>query len=364
MKNIFKEIKTKLKFLKTILPHATFVFLLVMPASTNYKLKDYGFGNGGASNATSTNYAMEVIAGEQSAGKLTGVAYNAGTGLSFTNQANVPSAPTFSNPSNYYNKLQIILNTSGNPTDTKYAIAISTDNFVTTNYVKSDNTVGATLILADYQTYATWGGGSGFYVIGLTAGTTYKVKVKAMQGKFTETGYGPIATAATVNPTLSFDIDVSSTDSKTAPPFTINFGSLPVNTVTDSPQKIWVDFATNGELGGKVYVAGQNAGLTSATKSYTISAMTGNLAGASEGFGAQGSSVAQSSGGPLTVATLYDQIGSTVGIVDSAMREMFSSTGPIVGGRGSFLLKAKTSTITPSATDYSEIFTVIASGNF
>ena len=338
------------------------MFFLVMPASTNYKLKDYGFGSGGASNATSTNYAMDVISGEQSAGKLTGAAYDAGTGLAFTNQANVPVAPTFSNPSNYYNKLQIILNTSGNPTDTKYAIAISTDNFVTTNYVQSDNTVGSAPGAEDYKTYTNWGGAGGTFVIGLNANTTYKVKVKAIQGKFTETGYGPIATASTVNPTLSFGIY---TDTLPVAPFSIDFGSLTVNTVVDSPQKIWIDLTTNGETGGKVYIIGKNGGLLSSSKSYTISSVSGDLTAQAKGFGAQGVSATQTSGGPLTIVTPYDNVATNiVGVVDTSVREIFSSDNPIIGGSGSFLLKAKSSALTPSANDYSEILTMVASGSF
>jgi len=216
-----------------------------MPASTNYKLKDFGFGTGGTGNSSSSNYLLNAITGEQSGAKMSGTNYNLGPGLEFTNQANVPAAPVFTNPGNYYNKLQIVLNTSDNPTDTEYAIAISTDNFVTeTNYVQNDNTVGSTLGIEDYQTYVEWGGASGFFVVGLSSNTTYYVKVKAMQGKFTETNYGPVATAATVSPTLTFDIDVSATDTETDPPFSINFGDLVAGSVTDSPQKIWIDLST------------------------------------------------------------------------------------------------------------------------
>lgn len=337
-----------------------FVFFLAMPASTNYKLKDFGFGTGGTGSSTSSNYALEAITGEASEDQLAGTSYKVGPGLIFLGQANVPAAPAFTNPGNYYNKLQIILDASGNPSDTKFAIAISDDNFVTTKYVQSDNTVGDTLGAEDYQTYANWGGASGEYVVGLTANTEYKVKAKAMQGDFSETGYGPIATAATINPTLSFDIDVSATDSETDPPFAINMGNLIASTVVDSPQKIWVDISTNGESGGKVYVFGENEGLLSAAAGYKIDAVTGDLTSLAQGFGAQGSTAA----GGLAIASLYDQTGDTVGITDQYVREIFTSADPISGGRGSFLLKAKSSAVTPSAGDYSESLTVIASGSF
>ncbi|MDP2838163.1 MAG: hypothetical protein Q8O53_02700 [Candidatus Moranbacteria bacterium] len=338
---------------------AGMLLFFVFPASTNYQLKDFGFGSGGAGNATSTNYAIDGISGEQSGGKLTGASYDLGSGLLFTNQANVPPVPTFTNPSNYYNKLKIVLDTGGNPSDTKFAIAISTDNFVTTNYVQSDDTVGATLGIEDYQTYTNWGSASGTLIIGLTASTTYKVKVKAWQGKFTETGYGPTATVATVSPQMTFDIDVSAIDEDNSVS-TINFGNLFAGTVTDSPTKIWVNFITNGESGGRVYVAASNAGLQSSVASYLISAVTGNLTALNEGFGAQGFSVA----GGLSIATAYDLAANNVGITDTTIREMFTATAPTTNGRGSFLLKAKSSAVTPPAGDYTETLTVIASASF
>lgn len=339
--------------------------IFALPASTNYQLKDFGYGGGGVANGTSSNYAIEGIAGEQNATTLDGTTYDLGPGLQYTNQANVPPAPTFTNPANYYNKLRLVLATGNNPSDTLFAITISTDNFVSDNrYVQSDNTVGATLGIEDYQTYATWGGGSGFNIIGLASGTTYAVKVKAWQGKFTETGYGPSATAATVNPQLTFDIDVSASDTDTDPPFVTNFGDLIAGTVTSSPQKIWVDFETNGESGGRVYVVASNAGLLSSRASYTISAVTGNLTSLSEGFGAQGSTATESAGGPFDIATAYDLSSNNVATADTTIREIFSTTSPVTGGRGSFLLKAKSSAVTPAATDYTETLTVIASASF
>lgn len=334
--------------------------LFAMPASTNYQLKDFGSGGGGVANGTSSNYALRGSAGEQSGARLDGATYDLGPGLQFTNQANVPPAPAFTNPSNYYNKLALTLATGGNPTDTLFAIAISTDDFVTTKYVQSDHTVGATLGLEDYQTYSAWGGGGGFTVIGLAASTPYKAKVKAWQGKFTETGYGPAATASTVGARLTFDIDVSASDSETGAPYTTDIGDLIAGTVTDSPEKVWVDFDTNGESGGRVYVIGNNAGLESSHAGHTIAAVTGNLTSLSEGFGMQSDTAANG----LSEVALYNQTGNTVGTVDTTIREVFTSAAPTVSGRGSFLLKAKSSAVTPAASDYTETLTILAAASF
>lgn len=350
---------------KQISFRAGILLFLALPASTNYQLKDFGYGGGGVANGTSSNYAIEGIAGEQNAGKLDGTTYDLGPGLQFTNQANVPPAPTFTNPSSYYNKLKIVVDTGGNPSDTKFAIAISTDSFASdTRYVQSDSTVGSVLGSEDYQTYTSWGGASGTLIIGLLASTTYQVKVKAIQGKFTETGYGPTASASTVSPQLTFDIDVSASDTETGPPFTTDIGSLIATTVTDSPEKIWVDFTTNGESGGRVYISGTNAGLQSSKTGYTISAVTGNLTALAEGFGAQGSSATQSAGGPFAIATAYNLSSNNVAITDTTIREIFTTSNPTTNGRGSFLLKAKSSAVTPAANDYTESLTVIASASF
>ncbi|NTV55046.1 MAG: hypothetical protein HGA16_00900 [Candidatus Moranbacteria bacterium] len=337
------------------------LFVFVFPASANYQLQGYGFGSGGEENATSANYALDAMTGETGASNLVGANYSLGAGLSFAQQADVPAAPTITNPSNYYNKLHLVINTSGNASDALFAIAISTDGFATTNYVKSDHTVGATLTLSDYQTYAAWGGATGIDVIGLTANTTYQVKAKAMHGKFTETGYGPTASAATVNPTLSFGI---TTDTQSSPPFSVDFGVMVPGSVNTSPHQVNVTMNTNGANGGQVYVSGANAGLRSAGVSYTIAAVSGNLSSLSEGFGAQGISATQTSGGPFTIATLYNQGSDIVGITDTNVRTIFTSAGPVVGAAGSFNFKAKPSSIAPAASDYSETLTIVAAGSF
>ncbi len=340
--------------------------VLAFPSSTNYKLRDYGFGGGGQGNMASSNYAIDGIAGEVSAGaQLSGATYKSGTGLLWVNQAAVPPAPTFTNPASYYNKLKIVIDTGGNPSDTKFSIAISADNFSSdTRYVQSDNTVGAVRGTEDYQTYTAWGGASGVLITGLLPSTTYYVKVNAWQGKFTETAFGPTASAATVGAQMTFDIDVSASDTDTDPPFTVAFGNLTAGSVSDSPSKIWVDLDTNAANGGKVYVYAQNGGLSSALAGSTISSSTGNLTALSSGFGAQGSSATQTSGGPLSIVSPYDGASNNVGVTDTTIREIFSAGAAITGGRGSFLLKAKPSATQPAASDYTETLTVIASASF
>ena len=335
-----------------------------MPSSSSYELRSYGIGSGGTSNSTSTNYQLNAITGETSNTQTTSTNYTSRSGNNNVQQAEVPVAPTFTNPANYYNKLRFVINPSDNPSDTLFSIAISTDDFVTTQYIQNDNTVGAVKGIEDYQTYAAWGGGSGQLVIGLTHSTTYKIRVNSFQGTFTETEYGPAATAATVAPSITFDIDVSAIDTETGSPYSTSFGDLLPATVTNAAAKVWVDLETNGESGGKVYVSSSSAGLQSAAKSFTITSATADLSPATMGYGAQGSTATQSSGGPFSVVAPYNVASQNVGVLDAATRTIFSSSTPVTAGRGSFFLKAKAAATTPASEDYQDTLTLTAAASF
>ena len=339
--------------------------LWAFPSSTNFQLKSFEFGGGGGT-MDSTNFSAEGTLGEAD-GEMTSANFGANSGLIFVQESNVPGAPTFTNDDNWYNKLHIVINQSNNPSDATYAIAISDDDFVTTRYVQNDNTVGTTLDASDFQTYAQWGGSTGEDIIGLTPGTTYKVKVKARQGIYTESPFGPEASAATVNPTLSFDIDIggASDPGETGAPYAVNVGELSAGNITTSTNYVWIDIATNANSGGYVYIYDQHGGLRSSNQNYTISAVTNDLTGVTEGFGLQADTVSESAGGPLAKVSPYNGSSNTVGIVNTTIRELFStSASPISGGRGSFLMKSKAGTTTPASTDYTDTLTLISSATF
>ncbi len=199
--------------------------------------------------------------------------------------------------------------------------------------------------------------------LSLQTSKTYFVNVRATDNA------GNVSSTASSNgqevaPTISFDIDVSASDTETSPPYLVNFGGLAGGNVSDSPVKVWVDFTTNAKGGGRVYLTGQQAGLYSPLSNFTINAVTGDLSSLSTGFGAQGASATQSSGGPLTISTLYNVGGNNVGSADTSIRDIFSSSASITGGRGSFILKAKPSVTTPASTDYSETLTLIAAPSY
>jgi hypothetical protein len=343
---------------------AASLLFAAMPSSSSYELHNYGFGSGGTSNSSSENYSLQGTAGGAGGGENTSTNYKLRPGNSNAQQAYVPPAPVFTNPANYYNKLQFTLNDSGGSADTKYSIAISSDNFVTTQYVQNDNTVGPSLGLEDYQVYAAWGGSSGQLIVGLTPSTTYKIKVNAIQGGLTETEYGPEASAATVAPSITFDIDISATDTETAPPHAASFGALLPATVIDADKKIWIDLDTNADAGAKVYIRSANGGLKSSALNHTIASATADLASTATGYGAQGVSAGQSAGGPLSVVAPYNAGSQQVGALDTSLKAIFSSSTPLTSGRGSLVLKAKAAAQTPASDDYRDTLTLTAAAAF
>jgi hypothetical protein len=230
-----------------------FAYLLIAPpalagpASTNYQLQEYGFGEGGTdANMSSTNFKMFGTVGEVESGRPASTNFKAGSGLIYTLKLDVPPAPTLSNPATNYDRLKFILQEGGNKSDVTYAIEISTDNFNSDiRYIKADKTVGDTLTTSDFKTYANWGGAVGNFVTGLRSGTSYYVRAKARLANFTETEWGPASSmVATSNSSLTFSLNNSS----------IAFDSLsPSNSYTDSSKSTIMTTSTNAYSGYTVY---------------------------------------------------------------------------------------------------------------
>jgi hypothetical protein len=336
-----------------------FSLLAAMPASSNFTLNSYDFGNGGSS-ATSTNYSLQGSTGDI-AGNTTSANFTLPSGISSSTTVGVPAAPTFTNPDSSYNRLKLTLNNSGFATDVKYAIAISDDNFTTTKYVQPDQTIGTSFSVSNYQLYSAWGGASGAWVLGLNQSTTYKVKVAALQGSATGSAFGPTASAATSAPSLTFAVSTSLTST---PPFAVTFASLTPGSVVSADATVTATITTNALNGGSVLLHDQNGGLTSSIAATTISSATTDLTSAGSGYGAQVSNTSQSSGGPIAAVSPYNGASNNVGVLTATWQQLASFASPITTGTATVTLKAKSTTTSPAATDYNDTLTLSLSPLF
>jgi len=332
-------------------------------SSTHYSLNSYSVGPAGTSDSHSTNYYTQSTGGEVSGGTAQSTHYSGRSGGVQTEQLAVPQAPTLSNGSGAdYTYLQAILNNNAGsnsyPTDVTFSIGVSTTNCFTSACVQSGAVqfvqTGGTLSTTQYyQSYSSWGSTSGVSITGLTAATTYYVAVAAKEGTFTNTEYGTSATQATATPYITFSVS----------PNTLNMTGLTPGNITTSSNATF-SLATNATYGATIYNSGVKGGLYSASKSDLISATTGSLSAASHGFGLQGVSTSQTSGGPLSIDSPYNGTGSTVGIEGTTITPTFSTSASITGGSATMDMQAKPNNSDPPSNDYDETMTFIAAASF
>ena len=260
--------------------------------------------------------------------------------------ANTPIAPTLANDFQYYDRLLVTLNQSGNLSDTLFAVIISSDDFVNFEYVQSDGTVGPVLGTEDYRTYTSWGGGSGSFILGLGQNRDYKVRAKALNGDFTETGYS--SDSNEVSTTVPY-VNIAVSDSG------LTLGVLNINSIsTTTTSTITVN--TNGYTGYQVYVSdtgnGASGGLYDGIGTLIASSDT-TLTPGTAGYGAQANSLS------ATVDAKYDVSGNQVGALEVGTNGLFSNSVAVTDEDTTVTFKA-TISATTIAGEYSDIvyFTV------
>ena len=333
------------------------------PSTTNYSLQSFSFGSGGVANSATTTYSIEAQTGGNSGGVSSTSNDSVKPGFIQVEQANEPKILSIDNGSGlYYNKLHFVLDNQSNPSDSLFLISVSTDNFVSNiTYLQPDGTLSSSLLLTDYQTYVSFGGATGSYIIGLNPSTTYYVRALATNGKFTESGFGPTVSQATAAPSLTFSLDTST---QVSGPYSVSLGNLLSGQIVTSTQMINASISTNGASGGDVYISSLYGGLHSPSSNYTISSTSGDLSVLSEGYGAQAIGASSSSGGPLLIESPFNSTGSSVGGLSQIMQSIFSSNTPLSSGVGQLVLKAKSASTDVSSSDYQDVLTFVASANF
>ena len=266
-----------------------------------------------------------------------------------------------------YDKARFEILNNGNPSDTLYSVAISTDNFVSNAEYIDGATFKpesiATHDINDFRTKLYWET-EVFNLKGLVAGTTYYIEVTALSGDFTQSDYSKAASTTTGNGSLSFDIDIApsnGTTAETTSPYTISFSNsddlMAGAAATTASNLIWLDIGSNSSGGVAVIQFGKNGGLYSPTTSQTIASANANLDTVTEGFGLQDFYLYNDSStflGNLSTTSSYSGSLNTVGAVSTTANKIFDGDGPIQGGRAGLYLIARAGTDKNPATDYSE----------
>ena len=364
MPTLFRRFLRRLAAALVVLLLTPQVLLAQTPSSTNYKLESSTFDFGGGY-STSTTYGSRGSAGEVETGETTSSNFNIFSGFFPRAYPGIPGIPTLTNTGgNLYNALDFVVNTGGNPSDVNYAIAISSDNFVTTNYVQANDSIGAT---TTWQTYLNWGGSLGQRLVGLSVNTSYTIKVKARYGASSETGYSGTASAATVNPIFSATIQGvnsgatinSFTTNATTTATTVTFSTLQTGSIRVAAQKLTV--TTNAAAGYSATLM-QNHDLSS-NNGATIPAVS-----------ATNSSPAAWPGGVTSAAFGYHTTDATLCIgntsrfatdntfaaATSTPYEVSCNTGPVTNETTNIVFKVEVESLQASGDYKNQITYVIA----
>lgn len=344
--------------------------------STNYQLEDSIF-DGGADSSNSTNYRSRDSIGGVETGDSNSTIYKNPSGFQQGAYPGIPGQPTFTNTGgNLYNSLDFIVSTGvGQQPDTTFAIAISSDNFVTTNFIQTDDTVGT---LEAWQTHAGWNSGTGERVTGLSPNTAYKIKVKASYGTGSnaadsESGYSLEATASTAAPSIVVSIagvssgvsvgGVTTTDTSTST--TMGYGNLTLGDGSPNIAAQTVTVTTNA-TGGYTATVQQDGDLrTDVGDSIPVVSGTNATPAA---FGTLGASTGKF-GYHTTDSTLCTgtsgrfSADDTYAALTLAPYEVACSTGPVTSEQTSVVYKLVIGAL-QEAGNYQNILTYIATATY
>lgn len=226
-------------------------------------------------------------------------------------------------------------------------------------------------------------GTAGSKTVSLTGNAANLASVNPITGSFAVAivDSDQVSVTASVDPSLTFDLDTATTDTETAAPYTVPLGTLTtaaVNRSNDSSiNGIWIDVSTNA--GGGAIVTVQNANGASGLASTSVPAdninsATGTMAAGTENYGLCVSSTTgaptQTTGGPFIDVAPFDgtcadaATNAVGGLTTTAQSILSTSTDPIAGGRAQIRVNAAISGTTVAHTDYADTLTFVATATF
>lgn len=408
-----KEMKYRLFLLILLL--SLFMFSLPIAAenlnSSNYVLIDPQVAST-AGSSSSANYKALTLAGSGIGySQLSSSLYKIGSGQGYTFMANVPKVTCFETDTNSgttecaslpagngmigecgetgcYDRAMVQIDVQANPSDTVFSIQVSSDDFVTIFVV--DGTTHAlkpysSKTISDYKTKTQWEGTpwNHYNIVNLQPNTTYKARITALQGDFTESTPGPSKTATTSMPAVTFDLDIGADiNAESNAPYAVALGIIvPETAYFPTPQRIKMDISTNAQNGVSVYIKDTYSGLRSASTSYTLQSNSEDLSNPANGngFGIQESGATQSGSslGSIVTGATYDVSGSNVGEISSVTQtrvacSLISPAGVcgvntptwVTGGKMLLTLGVRATLSAPAVKDYADALTFTVTGGW
>jgi hypothetical protein len=188
-----------------------------------------------------------------------------------------------------------------------------------------------------------------------------------------------VTVTATVDPSITFDLDTATTDTESAAPYTVALGTITstdtrVSGTTDGVNFIWIDLSTNASLGAQVTIRNANGSSGLVSTSVTaddIDSTDGSVGDNTENYGV---CIVTST---ATTGT-FDDEGPYDGDTCAANSEtnnvqQLTTTGEVIldtnnaavdAGRAQISVQASITSVQPAHNDYTDTLTFIATGTF
>ncbi len=217
-------------------------------------------------------------------------------------------------------------------------------------------------------------------------------EVAACSSAFTSTHTTSVAVAiadddqvgvtASVDPSITFDLDTANTDTTSVAPYTVALGTLTTGAVATSSTSgsgifsVWVRLSTNAASGAAVTVLsanGTNGLVSTSTPADKIASSTATLAAGTAGYGVCVTSTGtgsptQTSGATFTAvspfASTCDATTHQVGGLTTSAQNILTASSAINVAKAAVRVKAAISALTPAHNDYTDTLTFIATGTF
>ncbi|ETB63586.1 TPA: hypothetical protein DIC38_02660 [Candidatus Nomurabacteria bacterium] len=256
-----------------------------------------------------------------------------------------------------------------------------TGNVITFSPETDDVLTAGYCIRIEMGTAATTGGAGSASTI--TNGLADDDDTITIAGGFGDTGVmtvdivddDQVTVTATVNQTMTFDLDTSVTDSETDAPYTVPLGVLSSSSVkvsgsTDSVNMIIAEGNTNASGGMNVTVKnanGANGLVSTSTPADRIESATGTMIAGTENYGL---CVASASLAGFTRATAYNtncalnsETNAIIGLTTTTA-DLLTSSAPISSAHAEIVVNAAIAGATPAHTDYTDTLTFIATASY
>jgi len=184
-----------------------------------------------------------------------------------------------------------------------------------------------------------------------------------------------VSVTATVNQTLTFDIDAALTDGETSAPYSVALGTLSTGSVarsdTSTVNMIILEGATNASGGMNVTVANANGGsglVSTGTPADFIASSTATMAAGTSNYGLCVATVNLT--GFVRAVGTYDAAACALSGTNpirgltSTPANIITSSGVLAAGHAEVVVNAAISGSVPAHADYSDTLTFIGTATF